>query len=287
MKELDIAVKKLKTGLMQIKPISNGAFEKIQKIIFDWVGINLSKNKRAMVSGRLMKRLRFYQIDNYDSYLDIVTSKDARFKEERQTFIDLITTNETYFFREPAHFDFLVNDVFPKVPLNSNYRIWSAACSTGEEVYTLAMLANDHLTSTKSWEIIGTDINTDVVKKSRQGIYTMTEKGKLDIKYLKKYCLKGMGKEEGNFVFQPFLKEKITFMQANLNGHIPEVGKFDLIFLRNVMIYFNNETKAKLIERLTSYLKVNGYLIIGLSETLFGMQNGLLSIGKSIYKRVS
>ncbi len=255
-------------------------FNAIKKFILDAAGIHLSDAKKALVTGRLDKRLRAHGLTHYGDYLKLL----ARDENERQVALDLLTTNETYFFREPQHFDYLRTTLLPARQRGQTYRVWSAACSSGEEPYSIAMLLAAEL-GESPWEIVGTDISTQVLDKAESGLYPMSRAHLIPQAYLRAYCLKGTGPEEGNLLVDKALRRKMRFLQANLNGQLPDVGMFDLIFLRNVMIYFQAETKRSLITRLCNHLRPGGHLFIGHSESLNGINETLTQVKPAIYRK--
>jgi chemotaxis protein methyltransferase CheR len=264
----------------------------IQKHEFVWIkdylykksGIVLNDSKQALVSGRLDKRLRHYGLASYTDYFCRLDKPG--FELETAMAIDLLTTNETYFFREPKHFDFLKNHFFPNHPSGLPLRIWSAASSSGEEAYTLAMLAAE-FSKSNQWEIVGTDISTIVLDKARQGLYPMLAMEKIPASLLKKYCLKGMDEYEGFILIDSSLRSRVKFIYANLIDTLPDLGKFDVIFLRNVMIYFDMPTKERLVQRIQDYLRPGGYFIISHSESLNGIKSNLKMVSPSIYRKTT
>jgi len=260
-------------------PLSDGDLRAIQKFMFEAAGITLDNSKRVLISGRLSKRLRLHGLPGFSHYLKLI----ARDAHERQIALDLLTTNETYFFREPQHFDFLRQVVLPNRDRSRPFRVWSAACSSGEEVYSIAMLLSDELGSGR-FEIIGTDISTRVLDVCRRGRYPLERTQNIPLPYLKGYCLKGVGPEDGFLLVDKSVRQQVQFMHANLNGQLPGVGRFDVIFLRNVMIYFDPDTKRRLIERLVDHLYPQAWLFIGHSETLNGINSQLRQVKPAIYR---
>ena len=257
-------------------------FVRFQSWLLQAAGINLSPAKKALVSGRLWKRLKHYGLTSYSQYFHMLMEDGGG--GELQVALDLLTTNETYFFREPRHFDFMREAALPKGKLRRIFRVWSAACSTGEEVYTIAMILGLHF-GQDPWEILGTDISQRVLKVAMSGHYPMERAKNIPQEYLKKYCLKGFGSQEGTFLINRELRSKVRFMQLNLNEVLPETGEFDMIFLRNVMIYFNLETKRKLVARLLPRLRPGGYFLVSHSESLNGICDSLRLVRPSIYQK--
>lgn len=263
--------------------LSPGEFNWIKNYLYQQAGIVLTDGKQALVSGRLEKRLRHHGLKSYEDYFRLLGKPGNEL--ETSLAIDLLTTNETYFFREPKHFEFLKSHFFPSQTKSHPLRIWSAACSSGEEAFTLAMLAAE-FSKTAQWEIIGTDISTRILEKARRGLYPMTTTDKIPTPFLKKYCLKGRGEYEGFFLIDNVLHRRVKFMHVNLINNLPNLGHFDLIFLRNVMIYFDMETKQQLISRIQNHLRPDGYFFVSHSESLTGMRSDLKMIEPSIYRKV-
>ncbi len=262
--------------------IKDHEFAKYQSFIYDAAGITLGDTKKALVSGRLAKRLQHHKLDSYTDYLAMLHSKGD--PAEVQTAIDLLTTNETYFFREPKHFDLLRRLVMEAARANRPLRIWSAASSSGEEVYSIAMVLADHMES-RPWELIGSDISARVLRQASFGHYPVDRATHIPQDYLKRFCLKGTGTQAGTLLIERKLRERVRFMQVNLDRPLPNMGQFDLIFLRNVMIYFNNRTKQGVVQRLAHHLKPGGHLLIGHSETLNDVQTVLRPVAPSIYTK--
>jgi len=258
---------------------SDAEFREFQQMIFAVAGIHMPASKKIMVAGRLSRRLKALQLNSFGAYGQRLRTDAV----EKQTAVDLLTTNETYFFREPRHFDFLRDRVLPGHSRRRPFRLWSAACSSGEEAYTAAMVLADTL-GQSGWEILASDISTQVLEKAVTGRYPMARTDKIPPASLKRHCLRGVGKAEGSLMVDPALRSKVDFRQINLNTRLPDVGLFDVIFLRNVMIYFNAETKQQIVARLQSCLQPGGYLIIGHSETLNGFQSGLKGVMPSVYR---
>lgn len=263
--------------------ITDQEFALFQRLIYKIAGISLADSKKVLVSGRLQRRLRHYELDSFSQYHRLVTSSQNA--GELQTMVDLLTTNETYFFREPRHFDFLRDRILAKRPRQTTFRVWSAASSSGEEAYTIAMVLAEHLPNTP-WEIIGSDISTQVLAKAAAGHYPLERHEGIPPAFLAKYCLKGVRAQAGTFLITPALRSRVSFHQVNLTQNIPEsLGEFDVIFLRNVMIYFDNDTKSKVIANLHPRLKSGGHFIVGHSETLNRLTDSLTLVQPTIYRK--
>lgn len=260
--------------------LSDHEFACFRQLIFSIAGISMSTAKKALVAGRLAKRLKHHGLGSYGEYFQLL----SRHRDEVQVAVDLLTTNETYFFREPKHFDFLCDQILPRHPPGRPFRVWSAACSSGEEPYTLAMLLADRL-GDAPWEVFGSDISTQVLDKARRGLYPMERARGIPHALLRTYCLKGTGSQDGLLLVDPALRRRVRLAQINLNEPLPEVGEFDAILLRNVMIYFQSETKRQVVARLLARLRPGGIFIVGHSESLNGLAQGLDTLSPSVYRK--
>jgi len=265
-----------------MQEISAQEFARFQDFIFREAGITLGDNKRALVSGRLDKRLRHYRLGSFSEYLRLLDS--GREPQERQHAIDLLTTNETYFFREPTHFQLLRECAQQARRQGRSLRVWSAACSSGEEPYSIAMVLDEEL-GTGRWEVLGTDICTRMLSKARRGHYPEIRASHLPDALRRRYCLKGLGPQAGTLLVERSLRQQVQFEQVNLCRPLPALGSFDLIFLRNVMIYFNLETKRQVVARLTGQLRPGGLLLVGHSETLNDISDALQAVRPSVYRK--
>ena len=267
---------------MTISILSDKEFQQFQSWIHTTAGINLSSAKKALVAGRLTKRLKHYELSSFGEYFQLIMQKTEGV--ELQMALDLLTTNETYFFREPKHFNFLLTQILPKATPGKTFRVWCGASSSGEEPYTIAMMLAEGLTTTP-WEMIASDISTRVLEKARSGHYAMERAHNIPAALLSKYCLKGTGTQEGTFLMEKSLRSRVQFMQINLNSTLPKMGEFDVIFLRNVMIYFDMETKRQVVGRMLPMLKPGGYFIVSHSESLNGITERLKVVTPSIYRK--
>jgi chemotaxis protein methyltransferase CheR len=264
--------------------ITDQEFALFQRLIYKIAGISLNDSKKVLLVGRLTRRLKVYEFGTFTQYYRMLATGDH--PEELQTMVDLLTTNETYFFREPKHFEFLRDEIIKKRSSPATFRVWSAASSSGEEIYTLAMVLADSLPSTP-WEIVGSDISTQVLAKAATGHYSLARTEGIPPAFMKKYCLKGVRAHAGTFLIAPELRKRTSFYQINLTQPVDaDIGDFEVIFLRNVMIYFDPETKAKVVNHLLPRLKRGGHLIIGHSETLNGLKiDPLDTIRPTIYRK--
>lgn len=273
------------SAMEQMSIISDADFELYRGWIYQSAGIALTPSKKALVVGRLSGRLRELGISSYRDYFEYLTkfSDQQVRKHEQQRAINLLTTNETYFFREEAHFAYIQHHLFT-VWGKKQIRCWSAASSTGEEAYSLAMLLDSRYQG--EWQIVGTDINSQVLQIASQGIYPMLRHEHIPKAYLKTYCRKGIDTKHDTLKIVNSLRKKVKFGLANLQNQLDELGHFDLIFLRNVMIYFDQNTKQRVISNVTSRLKSGGILLIGHSETLNGLNcDDLQLLQPSIYQK--
>ncbi|RJG00077.1 CheR family methyltransferase [Noviherbaspirillum saxi] len=262
--------------------LTDKEFTQFQRFIYEAAGITMSSAKKALVSGRLAKRLQQCRLNSYGEYFRLLASGHAA--AEVQMAIDLLTTNETYFFREPKHFDFLREQALALRKRGQAFRVWSAASSTGEEAYSIAMVLADCL-GDEPWEVIGSDISTRVLARARIGHYSMERARHIPEAYLKRFCLKGTGPQQDTLLIERSLRARVQFLQANLNAGLPQLGAFDLIFLRNVMIYFNGDTKQQVVARVLSLLRPHGYFIIGHSESLHGITDAVQPLVPSVYRK--
>lgn len=262
--------------------ISDQEFASFQRLIYEIAGIALSDAKKVLLVGRLARRLRHYGFNTFGAYFRHVN--EPQNAGELQTMVDLLTTNETYFFREPKHFEFLRETILKQHPPGAPFRIWSGASSSGEEAYTMAMVLADTLGDAQ-WEVFGSDISTQVLDKARAGVYPLERTSGIPAANLKRYCLKGVRSQEGSLLIAPQLRARVSFAQINLTHPIANVGDFDVIFLRNVMIYFDTETKRKVIANMLPRLKRGGYFIVGHSESLTGLTDRLKMLRPTVYRR--
>lgn len=263
--------------------ITDQEFALFQRLIYKIAGISLSDSKKVLLVGRLTRRLKVYELGNFSQYYRMLATGEH--PEELQTMVDLLTTNETYFFREPKHFDFLRDEIIRKRSSPSTFRVWSAASSSGEEAYSLAMVLAEHLPNTP-WEIVGSDISTKVLAKAASGHYSLARTEGIPPGFMTKYCLKGVRTQAGTFMIVPELRKKTNFYQINLMNPVdPEIGDFEVIFLRNVMIYFDPPTKTRVVHNLLPRLKSGGHLIIGHSETLNGITDRVQAVLPTIYRK--
>jgi chemotaxis protein methyltransferase CheR len=268
---------------MQENRISDQEFNQLARLLYQIAGISLSPAKKPLVVGRLTKRLNATGAATFTEYLRQVTAGD---EVELRIMIDLLTTNETSFFREPKHFDTLRQFIAQRSRTDPPLQIWSAASSSGEEPYTIAMVVADALGLNIGWQILGTDISTRVLERAESGHYAMERAQTIPQALLKRFCLKGVRQMEGTFLIAPELRQHVRFRHLNLIEPLPhDIGPFDVIFLRNVMIYFDTPTKQKIVNAMIPKLRSGGLFLVGHSETLNGITEELLSERPSTYRK--
>ncbi|WP_166365817.1 CheR family methyltransferase [Pseudomonas akapageensis] len=264
--------------------ISDQEFGLFQRLFHEQIGLQLTPVKKPLLCGRLAKRLTALGLGSYRDYYNLLVSKSGA--EERETAIDLITTHETYFFREPKHFELLQSKIIPSLYANDELRVWSAASSTGEEAYTLAMVL-DSFRSPRPWSITATDISRQVLINARRGLYPMTRGERIPEHYLKRYCLRGNGRYAGYFMVESALRERVEFLPGNLTQPCSDLGLFDVILLRNVLIYFDPPTKLLVLRNVLERLKPGGWLMVGHSESLHDTRLPLELVMPSVYRKAA
>ncbi|MDY7578089.1 protein-glutamate O-methyltransferase CheR [Herbaspirillum sp. RTI4] len=269
---------------MELNSLDELEFATIRDWLFDKVGIALTSSKKALICSRLFKRVQTAGLDSYGAYFAQLVSD--QFPEEAQVAINLLTTNETYFFREPKHFDML-SEIVEKAPRSSIFRVWSAACSTGEEVYSIAMTLAElqRVARAPKWEVRGSDVSTRVLEVAQGGHYGLERTESISPTMLKRYCLSGTGPYEGTLLIDRSLRDKTAFAQINLIEPLPHLIPFNVIFLRNVLIYFDPPVKRKIVTQLLDSLTPDGVLFVGMAETLNGLIDGLVTVGPGAYRR--
>jgi len=268
-------------------PFTDKDFSFIQELVAERTGIVLSDIKRTMVYSRIARRIRDCGVSDFSEYCNLLRSGD---ESELVSFTNAITTNLTSFFREPHHFEYLAKTVLPELEknkTNKRIRIWSAGCSSGEEPYTIAMTVLDHFKNKSDWDIkiLASDLDFDMVERASKGVYKEERVTGLDKKHLKNYVKVGKGKQQGMVKMDQRLIDMITFKQLNLLHEWPFKGPFDLMFCRNVVIYFNKDTQKDLFDRYADLLPEDAPLFIGHSESLFKVTKRFKLIGQTIYRK--
>ncbi len=262
-------------------------YDFICRLVYEHSRIHLGKDKQGLVTSRLAKRLRQLELGSYREYCDLLAS--PRGAEELRYLIDRISTNHTHFFREQKHFDFLGEKIFPawrRAATAETFRIWSAACSSGEEPYSLAIYLAEKLAPATSaqWHLDASDISTRVLDIARKGIYSGDRLNDVPQDWLRKHFQKGMGQWDGQFRIKEELRQRIAFHHLNLlQGGYPFTKPFQVVFCRNVMIYFDRATQTDLVARLSEMLVPGGHLMVGHSESLSGIKHNLRLVQPAVY----
>ncbi|MEK8033731.1 protein-glutamate O-methyltransferase CheR [Ideonella sp. DXS29W] len=261
--------------------LSNESFQAVADLFHGISGIRLAESKRSLVAGRLQKLAQVQGMRSLDDYVDRLLSD--RDPDEIIRVVDKLTTNETYFFREPQHFQFMA-EVLGRWPAGKPFRVWSAASSSGEEAYSIAMLLAEKL-GPSGWEVVGTDLSTEMVASAQRALYPMSRARHTPREYLKRYCLRGEGAYDGQLLISKALRQHVRFSTANLMEPLPDLGRFDIIFLRNVLIYFDSPAKTAIVESVSQLLQPHGYLFVGHAESLAHLQVGLRAERTAVYTR--
>ena len=279
---------------MGIRPISELEFTLFQAMIHRASGIHLSQAKKPLLVGRLSRRLRELGLGSFGEYYRLVSRDGA--DSERRFMVDCICTNETQFFREPRQFEFLEHNIIPEWKARAasgqrprRVRVWSAACSTGEEPFSVAMMLLYHLTPGAGWEIeiLASDLSQRALETARKGVWPREKASQISPVFLKAFMLQGTRTQEGKMKAGDEIRSVVRFERINLNDETyPVDGPFDLILCRNVLIYFDAESKARVVERLLNHLAVGGFLFLGHAESLNGMGGRARSVGPTIYERL-
>jgi len=263
---------------MNLKPES---FAAVVDLFHSISGIKLSDAKRPLVEGRLNRLAQDRGLGSVQAYVeDLLRHRDPA---EIVRVVDKLTTNETYFFREPQHFEFLAK-LLAEYDRPEPFRVWSAASSSGEEAYSIAMLLAEKL-GPSGWEVVGTDLSTAMVQTARRAIYPMDRARHMPREYMKRHCLRGSGDFEGSLLVSKALRAHVRFEPANLTENLPQLGSFDVIFLRNVLIYFDPAGKEAIVQRVIPFLKPDGYLFTGHAESLSHLTHGLRTVRTAVYAR--
>ncbi len=271
--------------------LTENEFRLFRELIYQKTGITLSEAKRNLVRSRLQKRLRFHEFSSFGDYYRLLREHPED-REEQTAFINCITTNKTDFYREAHHFEFVLQKIVPdkiRAAGSQRLRVWHAGCSTGEEPYTLAITLQEALAGQIGWNLkqLASDIDTEVLAYAQRGVYPRDRVEPIPAPLLKKYFLRGTGEHRDQVRVKPVLQQQIAFKRINLLAETwpfsPQT-RFDLIFCRNVVIYFDKPTQAKLFRRFAQQLTPGGYLFIGHSETLQGVSDQFESLGSTIYR---
>jgi chemotaxis protein methyltransferase CheR len=278
------------TGLYRLREFAFGEedFEALRRLVKQLTGINLTEQKRELVYGRLSRRLRALNLTSFRDYRALLQEDST----ELVNFTNAITTNLTSFFRENHHFEYLRDHVLLKraqePSASRRIRIWSSACSTGEEPYSIAMTVHEAIPDLRRWDIkvLATDLDSEVLSRARRGVYAADRLQGFDSNRLEKFFTRQDDKRGAAYQVDPALAALITFKQLNLMHGLPMKGPLDVIFCRNVVIYFDKDTQRDLFGRMAKLQRPGDLLFLGHSESLFKVSNDYALIGKTVYKRV-
>ncbi len=273
--------------------MSDRDFLRLSRFIYESCGINLPPGKKTMIEGRLRKRLRALGMDSFGRYCEFLFSPSGM-QSEHVHMIDVVTTNKTDFFREPEHFDYLSKTVLPELVLSPGatrrrINVWSAACSTGEEPYTLSMVLAEFAQECSRFDfsVLATDISTVVLEKAALGIYEHERVIPVPMMLRKKYLLKSRHKEKGLVRIAPELRGYVRFRRLNfLDDDYGIDERMDVVFCRNALIYFDRPTQEKFVFRFLEHMRRGGYLFIGHSESLNGMELPLEQTAATVYRKL-
>lgn len=266
--------------------LSTDTYRDISALMYKAIGLSLNDSKKPLVSSRLGPRIQKLGLDSYEDYLHLIASPSDG--GEFQMAVDLLTTNETYFFREPAHFQLLEAELSRTRP--QQLSVWSAASSFGDEAWSTAMLLADLQQMGRigpNWSILGTDISDRVLRSAIEGIYPQDRLRQVTPERLKRYCLRGEDSCEGLVRIQDKLRGHVKFGQLNLCQPIESLGPFDVVFLRNVLIYFDASTKREVVDRVLACLKPGGLFFIGTAEGRVPCQTPLQSLAPGAFRKSS
>lgn len=269
-----------------LPPLSEPTFARIAGLMRATIGIALGPNKQALVASRLAPRILRLELDSYEDYLHLIEDEDAG--PEFQMAVDLLTTNETYFFREPAHFTLLEREFGHA--RGRDVKVWSAASSFGDEAYSIAMVLADLAATGKvgaGWSVLGTDISDRVLRVAQEAVYPSDRLRHVPPRRLKSYCLRGEGASEGWSCVKPEITRQVQFGRLNLFEPLDLPGSFDAVFLRNVLIYFDGPTKRQVIERVLHKLRPGGLFFIGMAEGRVDRSLPLDYLSSGAYRRTA
>ena len=271
-------------------------FNYLSKLAGEVAGISLSSGKRELIYGRLVKRLRALGLKDFKSYCFLLKEgeKEGGNKDERTHFINSITTNVTSFFRENHHFEFMANTLLPELISKKSsasqprLRIWSAGCSSGREPYSIAMVLKECIPDIERWDvkILATDLDSNILEVAESAIYPKDHVKEISLERRKRWLKMGRGINENEIKVVDEIKEIVTYRKLNLTDKWPMKGPFDIIFCRNVTIYFDRDTRVTLLNNFAEYLDDEGCLFVGHSESLFGLTQRFATVGRTIHRKI-
>ncbi len=275
--------------MVEIKELTSTEFRNFQEFIYEMSGIRIPDAKRTLLSNRVRRRLKAGGFDDFQSYFQHLKSVPGQ--GELTGFLDAVTTNETYFFRTEKHFEWFGHDFISELALQARgeqrprrLRVWSAACSTGEEPYSIAICLAENQLRLSGWqlEVMATDLSEDALQSAREGTYKERALQQLDAKRRRRHFTQQ--RDDPLWRIKPNLRELVTFRRHNLMEPLPGTP-FDCIFVRNVLIYFDRQSKQKVVENLISVLADGGYLVVGPSEGIYDMLQGLTKHSTFLYQK--
>ncbi len=264
-------------------PLSEPAYQAVRAMLYRNTGIELGPRKQALVFSRLVGRAGACGLPDLDHYVSRLC--DGSDPEEAAWAMDLLTTNETYFLREPKHFDVLAGHARACALKSASFSVWSAASSSGEEAYTIAMVLQSLVDggTALNWDILGSDISRRMLDVAERGIYPVERVDKLPTALLHRYAMRGEGPAAGTVLVERRLRARLRWQQVNLIRPLPAIGPFDAVFLRNVMIYFDAETKQRVLHAVAPRVRPGGLLFIGTTESAFGHLPGWSLLSPGVY----
>jgi chemotaxis protein methyltransferase CheR len=269
-----------------MQALRDDTFRRITELMHAAIGLSFNESKKPLVSSRLGPRVQRLGLADYDAYADLISRPGDG--GEFQMAVDLLTTNETYFFREPAHFELLERDLAAAKP--ASVSVWSAASSFGDEAYSTAMLLADMQAQGRigpDWSILGTDISDRVLRSAIEAIYPEDRLRNVDPQRIRRHCLRGEGTSEGMVQVAPGLRKRVRFGQLNLCRPIEKLGMFDVVFLRNVLIYFDAPTKVEVVDRVLDELRPGGLFFIGTAEGRVPCRTPLQTLAPGAFRKAA
>ncbi|MDD5790240.1 MAG: chemotaxis protein CheR [Spirochaetia bacterium] len=282
-----------KIGFFSPAELTDSQFHRISEFIQKNVGIKMPEEKRLMVQSRLTGRLKSLKMSNFDDYLNFAFSGTLEGSEEIALMINAITTNLTNFFRENVHFEYLTDTVLPELAQKNikKVELWSAGCSTGQEPYTLSIVMQEFMRKNPGkiddYSVYATDISSRVLDKAIDAVYPMSEVESLSLELKKRYFLKSKDTVNPSVRLKPEIRQKVSFDRLNFMApSYPRTTEKNVIFCRNVLIYFDKPTQESVVRKLLEHLMPGGYLFLGHSETIFGMDLPLKTVGPTIFKKI-
>lgn len=264
---------------------NDAQFRKISEIMYEAIGLSFNDSKKPLIASRLTPRLQRLGLSDFDTYIRMLD--DDGQADEFQMAVDLLTTNETYFFREPKHYELLERELSGR-PRAAPLRVWSAACSFGDEAFSTSMLMLDMQTAGRigaDWSILATDISHRVLMSAKSAVYPVDRLREVSEQRLRRYCLRGEGESEGQVLLQDKVRERVQFGQLNLCKPFDGLGPFDVIFLRNVLIYFDPPTKRDVVDRVLTALRPGGLFFLGTAEGRVNCETPLETVQPGAFRK--